>query len=83
MGRTNVVVSANLRDWLIAQQVWRAGVYVLDDRTYGDGMHYLDVISDKLEPGFHGVREMVVENGDLRFRRPGAGPSRHVRLESD
>jgi hypothetical protein len=72
MGRTNVVVSANLRDWLIAQQVWRAGVYVLDDRTYGDGMHYLDVISDKLEPGFHGVREIVVENGDLLFRRPGA-----------
>jgi hypothetical protein len=28
MGQTNVIVGAELRDWLIAQQVWREGVYV-------------------------------------------------------
>jgi hypothetical protein len=70
MGRTNVIVSAELRDWLTARQVWREGIYILDDRAYGGGRHYLDVVSDKLEPGFHGVREIVVESGNLRFRRP-------------
>jgi hypothetical protein len=64
MGRTQVIASAKLRDWLISQQVWREGIYILGDRTYGDGRHYLDVVSDKLEPGFHGVREIVVEGGD-------------------
>jgi hypothetical protein len=68
MGRANVVVSTELRDWLYAQQVWRAGVYILDDRTYGDGRHYLDVISDKLDPGFQGVRHIVVEAGAIRFK---------------
>ena len=68
MGRTQVIADAELRDWLISQQVWREGIYILDDRTYGDGRHYLDVVSDKLEPGFHGVREILVESGDLRFR---------------
>ena len=72
MGRTLVIIGAELRDWLLAQQVWRVGIYILDDRTYGDDRHYLDVISDKLEPGFHGVREIVVESGELRFRTPGA-----------
>ena len=71
MGRTQVIVGAELRDWLISQQVWRKGIYILADRTYGDDRHYLDVVSDKLEPGFHGVREIVVESGDPRFRTPG------------
>jgi hypothetical protein len=61
MGQTNVIVGTELRDWLISQQVWREGVYIVGDRTYGgDGRHYLDVVSDKLEPGFHGLREIVV-----------------------
>ena len=73
MGQTDVIVGAELRDWLISQQVWREGVYIVGDRTYGgDGRHYLDVVSDKLEPGFHGLREIVVESGHLRFRTPGA-----------
>jgi hypothetical protein len=72
MGRTQVIADAELRDWLISRQVWREGIYILGDRTYGDGRHYLDVVSDKLEPGFHGVREIVVESGDLRFRTPSA-----------
>ena len=70
MGRTQVIVGAEMRDWLISQQVWREGIYILGDKTYGDGKHYLDVVSDKLEPGFHGVREIVVESGDLRFGTP-------------
>ena len=57
MGRTQVIVGAEMRDWLISQQVWREGIYILGDKTYGDGKHYLDVVSDKLEPGFHGVRD--------------------------
>ena len=73
MGQTNVIVGVELRDWLISQQVWREGVYIVGDRTYGgDRRHYLDVVSDKLEPGFHGLREIVVESGHLRFRTPGA-----------
>ena len=71
MGRTDVIVSAEQRNWLVTQQVWREGVYIVGDRTYGgDGKHYLDVVSDKLEPGIHGVREIVVESGRLRFRTP-------------
>jgi len=73
MGQTNVIVGAALRDWLISRQVWREGIYIVGDRTYGgDGKHYLDVVSDKLEPGFHSLREIVVEGGHLRFRTPGA-----------
>ena len=72
MGRTQVIVGAEMRDWLISQQVWREGIYILGDKTYGDGKHYLDVVSAKLEPGFHGVREIVVESGDLRFGAPRA-----------
>jgi len=67
MGRANVLVSTELRDWLLAKQVWRAGIYILDDRTYGDDRHYLDVVSDKLEPGFHGLRRIVVDSGEIRF----------------
>ena len=68
MGRANVIVSAELRDWLYAQQVWLDGIYILDDRTYGDdGRHYLDVVSDRLDPGFHGVRRIAVEAGAIRF----------------
>jgi hypothetical protein len=75
MGRTNVIVGEELRDWLISRQVWREGIYIVGDRTYGgDGRHYLDVVSDKLEPGFHGLREIVVESGHLRFRMPGTAP---------
>ena len=73
MGRTQVIAGAELRDWLISQQVWREGISILADRTYGDDdRHYLDVVSDTLEPGFHGAREIVVENGDLPFRTPGS-----------
>ena len=72
MGRTQVIAGVELRDWLTSRQVWREGVYILGDRTYGDDRHYLDVVSDKLEPGFHGVLEIVVESGDLRFGTPGA-----------
>lgn len=68
MGHANVVVSTELRDWLYAEQVWRAGVYILGDRTYGDGRHYLEVISDKLDPGFYGIRDIIVEAGEIRFR---------------
>jgi hypothetical protein len=68
MGRATVVVSVELRDWLYAQQVWRAGFYILDDRTYGDGKHYLDVICDRLDPGHHGLRPIVVEGGAVRFK---------------
>jgi hypothetical protein len=71
MGRANVLVSAELRERLLAEQVWRAGVYILDDRTYGDGRHYLDVVSDKLEPGFHGIRSIVIEDGKILFGTPG------------
>jgi hypothetical protein len=67
MGRANVLVSTELRDWLYATQVWRAGIYILDDKTYGDGRHYLDVVSDRLAPGFHGARRIVVEAGEIRF----------------
>ncbi len=67
MGRAKVIVSAELRDRLLDGQVWRAGVYLLDDRTYGDGRHYLDVMSDKLEPGFHGVRATIAAGEDIRF----------------
>lgn len=67
MGRANVVVSTEMRDWLQSEQVWRTGIYILDDRTYGDGRHYLDVISDRLSPGFHGLRHLVVEGGEIRF----------------
>ncbi|HWE44780.1 MAG TPA: hypothetical protein VG407_02025 [Caulobacteraceae bacterium] len=71
MGRANVVVSTELREWLYAAQVWRAGIYILDDKTYGDSGHYLDVISDRLAPGFHGVRHIVVEGGTIRFKADG------------
>ncbi len=71
MGRANVLVTTELRDWLHAHEVWRAGIYILDDRTYGDGRHYLDVMSDRLEPGFHGVRRLVIEGGSIRFKPNG------------
>lgn len=72
MGRANVLVSAELRDWLFSEQVWRWGVFIIGDRTYGDDKHYLDVISDKLEPGFHGLRYIVVDCGAIRFRESAA-----------
>jgi hypothetical protein len=68
MGRANVLVSTELRDWLYAKQVWRSGIYILDDRTYGDDRHYLDVISDGLDPGFHGVARIIVEDGAIRLK---------------
>jgi hypothetical protein len=76
MGRMQVIAGVELRDWLISRQIWREGIYILGDRTCGDGRHYLDVVSDKLEPGFHGVREIVVESGDPRFRTPSSSAQR-------
>ena len=75
MGSTNVIVGAELRDWLISRQIWREGIYIVGDRAYGgDGKHYLDILSDKLELGFHGLCAIVVESGHLRFRTRGAAP---------
>ncbi len=68
MGRANIMVSAELREWLLSEQAWCAGVFILDDRTYGGDTHYLDVITDKLDPGYHGLCHLVVEGGDIRFR---------------
>ena len=33
MGRANVLVTTELRDWLYAHEVWRAGIYILAQKA--------------------------------------------------
>jgi hypothetical protein len=69
-GAAHCLVSAELCEWLYAQPVFRTGVVVRSDVQFDDeGTRLLRVISNKLQPGYHGMQSLVVEGDKVRFAK--------------
>jgi hypothetical protein len=69
-GTAHCLVSAELREWLYAQSVFSTGVVACSDVQFDDeGIRILRVISNKLEPGYHGMQSLVVESDKVRFAK--------------
>ena len=70
MGRAVSVVAPCLRRKLYdAAASGKQGIYILYDKVWGDGLHYLEIISDLLPPGDNGVQDVILEDGMIRFKK--------------
>jgi hypothetical protein len=71
MGRAVSVVAPCLRRKLYdAAASGKHGIYILYDKVWGDGLHYLEIISDRLPPGYHGVQDIILgDDGAIRFKK--------------
>ena len=71
MGRAVTVVAPCLRQKLYdAAASGKHGIYILYDKVWGEGLHYLEIISDKLSPGDNGVQDVILEDdGTVWFKK--------------
>ena len=71
MGRAVSIVAPCLRQKLYdAAASGKHGLYILYDKVWGDGLHYLEIISDNLGPGDNGVQDVILEDdGSIRFKK--------------
>lgn len=69
-GAAHCLVSAELCEWLYAQPLCSTGVVVRSDVRFDDeGTRLLHVISNKLQPGYHGMQSLVIEGDEVRFAK--------------
>lgn len=71
MGSATTVVNSEFRKILYDIAVEDPGkLWILYDRTWGDGLHYLEILSDKLKhPGQNGHVDVILDEHGLRFKQ--------------
>lgn len=71
MGRAHSLVAPCLRQKLYDIAVGgKQGFYILYDNVHGEGLHFLEIISDRLPPGYWGSQDVILEDdGTVRFKR--------------
>jgi hypothetical protein len=71
MGRAVSIVAPCLRRKLYdAAASGKQGIYFLYDNLWGEGLHYLEIISDLLPPGDNGVQDVILEDdGTFWFKK--------------
>lgn len=70
MGRANTIVAPCLRRKLYDAAANSRGIYILYDTVWGEGLHFLEVISDRLPPGYQGSQDIVLgDDGSIGFKK--------------